>query len=92
MVDAYRWSDQHFWATDSVQQLGQLRKVHGFAGIQQYATGLQVFDRQRQFGGRQRPVKHLHRTIGAADQPRAQPQMRFQWQVGVIDQQQRGAM
>ncbi|MNV84677.1 hypothetical protein D3C71_1785700 [compost metagenome] len=48
-----------------------------------------MLDRQGQFARRQRPVEHFHRAVGAADQPGGQPQLRLQWQVGVVDQQQR---
>ena len=51
-----------------------------------------MLDGQRQFTGRQWPVEHLHRAIGTADQPCAQPQMWLQRQVGMIDQQQRRRM
>ncbi|MCY1174820.1 hypothetical protein D9M73_150320 [compost metagenome] len=92
MVDAHRWSGNHFWATDTFEKFRQLRQVHGLAGVQQNPTGLQQFDRQCQFADRQRPVEDLHRAIRAADQPGREPQLRFHGQVRVVDQQHwRGA-
>ncbi|MNR51391.1 hypothetical protein D3C85_1710610 [compost metagenome] len=48
-----------------------------------------MIDRQRELAGGEWPVEHLHRTIGAADQPGGEPQVGLQRQVRVIDQQQR---
>ncbi|MNF83900.1 hypothetical protein D3C84_662380 [compost metagenome] len=89
MVDAHRWSGNHFWATDAFEKFRQLPQVHGLAGIQQDATGLQMVNRQGEFTDRQRPVEYFHRAIDAADQPGRQPQVRLQRQVRLIDQQQR---
>ena len=47
-----------------------------------------MFHRQGQFADRQWPIEYFHRAIGTAGQPGAEPQVRFQGQVGMIDQQQ----
>ncbi|MNP65413.1 hypothetical protein D3C76_1610010 [compost metagenome] len=72
-MDAHRCAGDHFWATDAVQKFRQFCEIYGFAGIQQNAPGLQMIDGQCQFAGRQWPVEHLYRAIGAADQPRGEP-------------------